>query len=170
MIRIVLKESVLIIVNQLILWATCVVNCLQRILWLPTMFLKMYSWNISTNTEKKWSIKEMPRIGKREPLLDCISKLQELTVPYLLHQFSVCCDTVYWKEFLFQTYHYVLWLDYSQNLALKGKGQVQSAHILVNNKPYTPSFSTSQITKVTSSFTTFQMTPRTLESLAKFNI
>ena len=130
MIRIVLKESVLIIVNQLILWATCVVNCLQRILWLPTMFLKMYSRNISTNTEKKWSIKEMPRIGKREPLLDCIWKLQELTVPYLLHQFSVCCDTVYWKEFLFQTYHYVLWLDYSQNLALKGKGQVQSAHIL----------------------------------------
>ena len=37
---------------------------------------------------------------ERESLLDCISKLQELTIPYLLHQFSVCCDTVYRKEFL----------------------------------------------------------------------
>ena len=72
----------------------------------------------------------MPRVDKRVPLLDCISKLQGLTVPYLLYQFSVCCDTVYWKEFLFQTYHYVLWLDYSQNLVLKGKRQVQSAHFL----------------------------------------
>ena len=94
------------------------------------MFLKMISRNISTNTERKWSIKEMSRVDKRVPLLDCISKLQGLTVPYLLYQFSVCCDTVYWKEFLFQTYHYVLWLDYSQNLVLKGKRQVQSAHFL----------------------------------------
>ena len=90
----------------------------------------MISRNISTNTERKWSIKEMPRVDKRVLLLDCISKLQGLTVPYLLYQFSVCCDTVYWKEFLFQTYHYVLWLDYSQNLVLKGKRQVQSAHFL----------------------------------------
>ena len=94
------------------------------------MFLKMISRNISTNTERKWSIKEMPRVDKRVLLLDCISKLQGLTVPYLLYQFLVCCDTVYWKEFLFQTYHYVLWLDYSQNLVLKGKRQVQSAHFL----------------------------------------
>ena len=90
----------------------------------------MISRNISTNTERKWSIKEMPRVDKRVPLLDCISKLQGLTVPYLLYQFLVCCDTVYWKEFLFQPYHYVLWLDYSQNLVLKGKRQVQSAHFL----------------------------------------
>ena len=52
--------------------------------------------------------KRTARVDKREPLLDCISKLQELTVPYLLLQFSICCDTVYWKEFLSQTSHYVL--------------------------------------------------------------
>ena len=92
------------------------------------MFLKMYSRNISTNTEKKVEYKRTARVDKKEPLLDCISKLQELTVPYLLHQFSICCDTVYWKEFLSQTSHYALWLDYSKNLALKEKRQVQSAH------------------------------------------
>ena len=80
--------------------------------------------------EKEVKYKRTARVDKREPLLDCISKLQELTVPYLLHQFSVCCDTVYGKKFLSQTSHYVLWLDYSQNLALKEKRQVQSAHFL----------------------------------------
>ena len=44
--------------------------------------------------------KRTARVDQREPLLDCISKLQQFTIPYLLHQFSVCCDAVYWKEFL----------------------------------------------------------------------
>ena len=76
---------------------------------------------------KEVEYKRTVRVDKREPLLDGISKLQKLTVPYLPHQFSVCCDTVYWKEFLSQTSHYELWLGYSQNLALKEKRQVQSA-------------------------------------------
>ena len=64
---------------------------------------------------KEVEYKRTTMVDKREPLLDCISKLQELTVPYLLHQFSVSCDSFYWKDFVSQTSHYVLRLDYSQN-------------------------------------------------------
>ena len=117
--------------------------------------------------EKEVKYKRTARVDKREPLLDCISKLQELTVPYLLHQFSVCCDTVYGKEFLSQTSHYVLWLDYSQNLALKEKRQVQSAHFSGKQQTFTTQFSTSQITKATSSFISFQMT-RTMITFSHF--
>ena len=100
---------------------------------LPKTIMPYYVYeNVSTKYYNKQG-KEVfydrtARLDEREPLADCIVKLQELAVPYLLHQFSVCCDTVYWNEFLNQTSHYVLWLNYSQNFALKEKKQVQSAH------------------------------------------
>ena len=49
---------------------------------------------------KEVEYKRTVRVDEREPLLDCISKLQELTVPYLLHQFSVCCDSLLERIFI----------------------------------------------------------------------
>ena len=46
---------------------------------------------------------------------------------YLLHRHSVACDKVYWENFKSETKHCILWLDYSQNIKLTPKNDVESA-------------------------------------------
>ena len=70
---------------------------------LPKTMMSYYFFdNVSTKYYNKQG-KEVfynrtARVDKRESLADCIAKLQELAVLYLLHQFLVCCDTVYWRK------------------------------------------------------------------------
>ena len=61
-------------------------------------------------------------------LIDVISHLQNLAAKYLFDQVSVHCGQVYWQEFLNQWTHYILWLNYSQNIALKERRQVKLIH------------------------------------------
>ena len=47
---------------------------------------------------------------------------------YLKHRFFVINDKIYSPRFLENCEHHILWLVYSQNIALTEKMQVQSAH------------------------------------------
>ena len=67
-------------------------------------------------------------VDKNDLIENIAKQLQILAEKYLLHRFFVVNDKCYWKKFLDQTEHYILWLDYSQNIAFKEKKQAQSAH------------------------------------------
>ena len=77
---------------------------------------------------KKVVYNRTTRVDKHESLSSVIMELQHLSQKYLLHRFNVSNDNYYWKLFLETTESYVLWLDYSQNIKLTEKNQVQSAH------------------------------------------
>ena len=77
---------------------------------------------------KKVSYTRTARVDKNESLHSIIDQLQQLAKNYLLHRFSVVNGKIYWKEFLETTGNHTLWLDYSQNIAITEKKQVQSAH------------------------------------------
>ena len=67
------------------------------------------------------------RVDKHDFVENIIEQLQLLAHKYILHRFFVINDKVYWKKFLQSTEYHTLWLDYSQNIALTEKKQVQSA-------------------------------------------
>ena len=68
------------------------------------------------------------RVDKKEPVSSVVEELQKASLSYLQHHFFVVNDNIHWKKFLKDTSHYILWLDYSQNIAFKEKRQCQSAH------------------------------------------
>ena len=74
------------------------------------------------------SYKRTARVDKKELFDIVVSKLQALLKGYLQHRFVVANDRYYWKSFLNNTEHPVLWFDYLQNINFVEKNQVQSAH------------------------------------------
>ena len=62
------------------------------------------------------------------PLREVYEILQKSSQKYILHRFHVVNDQTYWEKFLSETDQYVLWVDYSQNIALTPKFESQSAH------------------------------------------
>ena len=47
---------------------------------------------------------------------------------YLLHRYHTLVDKIYWGKFLDETDEHIVWLDYSMNIKLTEKNQIQSAH------------------------------------------
>ena len=96
------------------------------------MYLIIFFSNVATSyfntARKKVVYNRTTRVDKHESLSSVIMELQHLSQKYLLHRFNVSNDNYYWKLFLETTESYVLWLDYSQNIKLTEKNQVQSAH------------------------------------------
>ena len=74
------------------------------------------------------SYTQTTQVNKKEPLSHVISQLQSQALAFLKHRFFVINDKIYSPRFLENCEHHVLWLDYSQNIALIEKMQVQSAH------------------------------------------
>ena len=68
------------------------------------------------------------RVNKKKPLSQVVSQLHSQALVYLKHRFFVINDKIYWPRFLENCEQHVLWLGYSQNIALTDKMQVQSAH------------------------------------------
>ena len=62
------------------------------------------------------------------PLRQVYDTLMNLAQCYLIHRYHVSNDIVYWEKFVSETDQYILWVDYSQNIALTPKFEVQSAH------------------------------------------
>ena len=62
------------------------------------------------------SYKHTARVDKKELFDIVVNKLQALLKGYLQHRFVVANDRYYWKSFLNNTEHPVLWFDYSQNI------------------------------------------------------
>ena len=62
------------------------------------------------------------------PLIELYEILLGMGRGYLKHRHSVATDKVYWQKFLEQTDKHVIWMDYSQNINLTPKYEVQSAH------------------------------------------
>ena len=67
------------------------------------------------------------RVDKKDRLFGIIDQLQHLAQKYLVHRFMVCNDTYYWKNFIQNSPFHIFWVDYSQNINLTEKFQVQSA-------------------------------------------
>ena len=68
------------------------------------------------------------RVNKKDSLGYLITLLQDSVESYLTHRWYVINDEVFWKKFAASCPYYILWMDYSQNIAFKEKKQVQSAH------------------------------------------
>ena len=64
-------------------------------------------------------------VDKKDTLFEIIDQLQHLAQKYLVHRFMIGNDT-YWKYFIQNSPFDVVWLDYSQNINLTEKFQVQS--------------------------------------------
>ena len=69
------------------------------------------------------------------PLRQVYDTLMNLAQRYLIHRYHVSTDRVYWEKFVSETDQYILWVDYSQNIALTPKFEVQSAHFQGGNIP-----------------------------------
>ena len=65
--------------------------------------------------EKSYS--QTTRVHKKEAL-------SHVTLAYSKHRFFFINDKIYWPRFLENRDHHVLWLHYSQNIALSEKMQV----------------------------------------------
>ena len=103
---------------------------------------KRYNWNqevpyyiFKTVTEVfydkegvKKTYNRTARVDKKDSLKVVYNLLHSLSRDYLEHRFFVSCDKVYWEKFLNETEHYVVWMDYSQNIAFTPKFEVQSSH------------------------------------------
>ena len=77
---------------------------------------------------KKCEYMRVARVNKSATLQELYTKLEDIAVEYLLHRHSVVADRVFWahmSETLEQPY---IHMDYSQNIALKPKHEVQSQH------------------------------------------
>ena len=62
------------------------------------------------------------------PLKDAYNLLQKFAKDYLRHRYHTLLDKVYWDRYLSETNVPVVWMDYSMNINLTEKNQVQSAH------------------------------------------
>ena len=66
--------------------------------------------------------------NERVSLREHYTCLQDSARPYLLHRYNVSCDKVHWRKFVAESDKCILWLDYSQNIQLTPKNNVQSAY------------------------------------------
>ena len=77
---------------------------------------------------KKMCYERVARVDKKESVHSIGSSLQDLSKEYLVHRFFVKHDEYFWEKFLDETPYHTIWLDFSQNINLVEKNQVQSAH------------------------------------------
>ena len=70
----------------------------------------------------------MARQDYHDVPLDVYKLLQGCAKEYLQHRFHVSVDRVYWAKYLAETDKHVVWLDYSMNISLTPKLEVQSSH------------------------------------------
>ena len=83
-------------------------------------------WLIILIKRVKYIFMTVTRVDKKDTLFGIVDQLQLLAQKYLVHRFMVSNDT-YWKNFIQNSPFDVVWLDYSQNINLTEKFQVQSA-------------------------------------------
>ena len=82
-----------------------------------------------TKRGKKVTYTRTARIDYNDvPLRQVYDTLMNLAQRYLIHRYHVSNDRVYWEKFVSETDQYILWVDYSQNIALTPKFEVQPAH------------------------------------------
>ena len=78
---------------------------------------------------KKKEYKRMARQDSHDvPLGDVYKLLQGCAKEYLQQRYHVSVDRVYWAKYLAETDKHVVWLDYSMNISLTPKLEVQSSH------------------------------------------
>ena len=54
--------------------------------------------------------------------------LQDIATSYLLHQYMVTLDKVFWAKFKSECPYPIIHIDYSENIKLTPKNEVQSSH------------------------------------------
>ena len=64
----------------------------------------------------------------RKKLKEVYSMLMDCAPKYLEHRYYVVCDRVYWSKFKSETNNPILWLDYSQNIKITPKTDVQASY------------------------------------------
>ena len=88
--------------------------------------------NIETYFDKKGEKKDYSRTTRDDykdvELKEVYQCLQASTRQYLLHRYHTLVDKIYWGKFLDETDEHIVWLDYSMNIKLTEKNQIQSAH------------------------------------------
>ena len=73
--------------------------------------------------------KRIARVDYKDvKLRDVYARLMEVSKDYLVHRHMTILDKVYWARFLCNVDQPILWMDYSMNIKLTEKNQVQSAH------------------------------------------
>ena len=65
---------------------------------------------------------------ERKTLREVYNMLMDCAPQYLEHRYYVTCDKVCWSKFKAETKNPILWLDYSQNIKLTPRTDVQSAY------------------------------------------
>ena len=100
-------------------------------------WLKKISYYQFEQVEEKYYnlegiLKFYSRTGRKDykdvTVKDVYSLLLVSARSYLLHRYHTLLDKVYWQRYLDETDSAVVWMDYSQNIKLTEKNQVQSAH------------------------------------------
>ena len=85
-----------------------------------------------TYYDKKRKKKFYTRIARRDysdqTVRSVYQRLQNCARSYLLHRYHTLLNKVYWQRYLEEANSAVIWMDYSQNIKLTEKNQVQSAH------------------------------------------
>ena len=61
-------------------------------------------------------------------LRDVYQLLMDCSKDYLLHRYRTLLDKVFWAKYLCSVNQPIMWMDYSMNVKLTEKNQVQSAH------------------------------------------
>ena len=95
---------------------------------------RSYDWNKHTSYYQFEPVVETFYNKEREKnitnvnLRDLYMKLQEKARVYLLHHYHILIDQVYWTRFLADSEFHITWMDYSMNIKMIEKNQVQSAH------------------------------------------
>ena len=90
-------------------------------------FERVPTFYYNTNGEKVSYIRTT-RVNKEGNLEFLYDKLLSMAKKYVIHRFFVATDKVFWSKFITNYRFPVLTLDYSENIALKPKFEVQAAH------------------------------------------
>ena len=90
---------------------------------------EMVNESYNNKQGEKRFYKRIARVDYKDvKLRDVYARLMELSKDYLVHRHMTIVDKVYWARFLCNVDQPVLWMDYSMNIKLTEKNQVQSAH------------------------------------------
>ena len=91
-------------------------------------FLTVEEFYYNKAGEKKLCQRTARKDFKDQPLRSVYKLFQDTARPYLIHRYHTLSDKLYWQQYLDETDSAVVWMDYSQNIKLVEKDQVQSAH------------------------------------------
>ena len=118
---------------------TCKNNCMimdkskkQMDCWEKKVSFYQFESVQETYYDKKRKKKFYTRIARRDysdqTVRSVYQRLQNCARSYLLHRYHTLLNKVYWQRYLEEANSAVIWMDYSQNIKLTEKNQVQSAH------------------------------------------